>query len=222
MIGLAFPAGMGMAAEGSGKAKPDELVPLKLKLPPPAFVGTPQNVAVGSDVEPMSTKPRPPLMVPADVKNLAPGSLVTCSATNATAAALAKITDGVKDATDSSVALLRKGAQFVQFDLGDTKELYAIVIWHAHDTAKVYHDVIVQVSGDPGFEQNVRTLFNNDKDNSSGCGIGADREYFETCEGKLVDAKGAPGRYVRLYSRGSTESVLNEYTEVEIYGRPPK
>ena len=211
------------AAETTTDKRPTEaLVPLKLKLPAPAFVGTPQNIAVGSDVEPMSKQPRPPLMVPNDVKNLAPGSQITCSDTNAVSSTLAKITDGDKQAIDTSVVLLRKGSQYVQFDLGSPDELFAIVIWHAHDSPKVYHDVIVQVADDAGFTQNVRTLFNNDRDNSSGRGIGTDREYFDTNEGKLVDPKGTLARHVRVYSRGSTESALNEYTEVEIYGRPPK
>lgn len=207
---------------GAGRLPAEELVPLKLKLPVPMFVGTPQDVPAGSDAEPLSNKPRPPLMVPPDVTNLAPAGRITCSDTNANAAALAKITDGNKNATDSSILLLRKGTQFVQFDLGGAHELFAIVIWHAHDVSKVYRDVIVQVADDPGFTGNVRTLFNNDKDNSSARGNGTDREYFETHEGKLVDAKGATARCVRLYSRGSTDSALNEYTEVEIYGRPAK
>lgn len=212
----------GLVLAGTIARAAEPLVPLKLKLPAPAFVGTPQNVSVGSDVEPISQKPRPPLMVPKDVKNLAPGSTITCSDTNATPGMLAKITDGNKEASDTSVVILRKRTQWVQFDLGGRNELFAIVIWHAHDVPKVYHDVIVQVADDAEFTQNVRTLFNNDKDNSSERGAGTDREYFETYEGKLVDAKGVVARYVRLYSRGSTESVLNEYTEVEIYGRPPK
>ena len=73
---------------------------------------------------------------------------------------------------------------------------------------------------DPDFTQNVHTLYNNDRDNTAGLGAGADRQYFESYMGKVVDAKGARGRYVRLYSHGSTDSALNEYTEVEIYGRP--
>jgi hypothetical protein len=197
-----------------------DLVPLPLKLPAPAFVGTPVNVPVGPDVEPMPTKPRPPFLVPKDVKNLAPGSRITCSDTNANASTLARLVDGDKQASDTSVAIIRKGSQYVQFDLGAVHPLYAIVIWHAHDAPKVYHGVIVQVADDAAFTTNVRTLFNNDRDNTSGHGVGTDREYFETHEGKLVDAKGTPARYVRLYSHGSTESALNEYTEVEIYGRP--
>jgi cytochrome c peroxidase len=88
--------------------------------------------------------------------------------------------------------------------------------------AKVYHDVIVRVADDPDFIENVRTVFNNDSDNSSGLGFGTNREYVETYEGKLINAKGVKARYVRFYSKGSTESALNEYTEIEVYGRQAK
>ena len=118
--------------------------------------------------------------------------------------------------------MLRKGTQYVQFDLGAPHELFALVFWHSHDTPKVYHDVIVQVSDDPDFKKEVKTVFNNDQDNTSGLGAGTDREYFETRYGKRIDTKGAKGRYLRFYSKGSTESALNEYTEIEVYGRPAK
>jgi hypothetical protein len=117
-----------------------------------------------------------------------------------------------------AITYLRKGSQWVQMDLGRRHEIYAIAIWHSHNTAKVYHDVVVQVSDDSEFSRNVRTLFNNDSDNTSGLGFGSDPEYVETHEGKLIDAKGVEGRYIRFYSKGSTESSLNEYTEIEVYG----
>jgi cytochrome c peroxidase len=104
-------------------------------------------------------------------------------------------------------------------DFGSPQEIFALVIWHAHNMAKVYHDVIVQVSDDPDFVKQVRTIFNNDSDNSSGLGVGRDREYVETYEGKLINTKGVKARYIRFYSNGSTESALNEYTEIEAYGR---
>jgi hypothetical protein len=197
-----------------------DLVPLNLKLPAPAFKGTPKDIQLSSYVEPLSDKPRPPMMVPAGLKNIAPGKKLTSSDKNATADVLEKITDGDKEASDQSIIFLRKGTQYVQMDLGGPHEVFAIVIWHAHNAGKVYHDVIVQAADDPDFLQNVKTLFNNDQDNSSGLGVGTDREYFETHEGKLINAKGAKARYLRFYSKGSTESALNEYTEVEIYGRP--
>ena len=55
-----------------------------------------------------------------------------------------------------------------------------------------------------------------------GLGIGKDLEYFESNEGKLIDAKGEVARYVRLYSKGSTDSDLNHYIEVEVWGKPAK
>ncbi|HEY5915475.1 MAG TPA: hypothetical protein VJA21_33240 [Verrucomicrobiae bacterium] len=198
----------------------DEKVPLKLTLPAPAFKGTPKDIQTNSYTEPYPDKPRAPFMVPAGLKNVALGAKVTCSDKNATAEALAKINDGDKEASEQSIIYLRKGTQWVQLDLGSAQEMFAILIWHAHNSAKVYHDVIVQVADDQDFIQNVRTIFNNDQDNTSGLGVGTDREFFETHEGKLIDAKGAKGRYVRFYSKGSTESALNEYTELEIYGRP--
>jgi len=204
----------------STDTKSGDLVPLNLKLPPPAFRGTPRDISTDSSVEPPSDKPRPPLMVPPGLVNLVAGKAPTTSDQNAGASVLAKITDGKKTSSDDNVALLRKGTQWLQFDLGGLHEVFAIVIWHAFDSPKVYRDVIVQVADDAAFQKNVRTLFNNDRDKSSELGAGTDREYFESHEGKLIDAKGVKAGFVRVYSRGSTESALNEYTEVEIYGRP--
>ena len=87
---------------------------------------------------------------------------------------------------------------------------------------RVYFDVIVQLADDAAFKKNVRTLFNNDHDNTSGLGAGKDMNYVETAEGKLVDAKGARARYVRLYSKGNNANELNHYVEVEVFGRPAK
>jgi hypothetical protein len=195
-------------------------VPLVLKLPAPAFKGTPKDVQLSSYVEPLSDKPRPNMMVPAGLKNVAPGSKLSCSDKNATSDTLSKITDGDKEASEQSIIYLRKGTQWIQMDFGSPQEVFAIVMWHAHNSAKVYHDIIVQVADDADFIQNVKTIFNNDQDNTSGLGVGTDREYFETNEGKLINAKGAKARYMRFYSKGSTESALNEYTEIEVYGRP--
>jgi hypothetical protein len=73
-----------------------DLVPLTLKLPAPAFKGTPKDIQLSSFVEPLSEKPRPPMMVPAGLKNIAKDAKITCSDKNATAESLAKIVDGDK------------------------------------------------------------------------------------------------------------------------------
>jgi hypothetical protein len=210
---------------GSACARAEDLVPLKINLPSSIFPGTPSNDKPDPKIEPLSeTTNRPPFLVPPGVANVALHKKVTSSATNAAPEDLAKITDGEKEPTEDNMVTLRKGCQWVQIDLGSPQEIYAIVVWHAADTPKVYHGVIVQVADGPDFapNQNVRALFNNDVENKAGLGVGKDREYFETNAGKLIDAKGTTARYVRLYSNGSTAYSYSQYTEVEVYGRPAK
>ena len=110
----------------------------------------------------------------------------------------------------------------VTIDLEGEYNMYAIVVWHYHKQARVYFDVVVQVADDADFITNVQTIFNNDIDNSIGLGVGKDKHYTETNEGKLIDAKGVKGRYVRLHSRGNTSNDLNHYIEVAVYGKPAK
>jgi len=110
--------------------------------------------------------------------------------------------------------------QHVTIDLGAANEIYAILLWHFNKTPRVYLDVVVQVSDDKDFTKNVRTIFNNDHDNTSGLGAGKNMNYVETSEGKLLDAKGVRARFVRLYSNGNNANDLNHYIEVEVFGRP--
>ena len=110
----------------------------------------------------------------------------------------------------------------MQIDLGDVYQLEAVAVWHFHNQARVYRDVVVQVSNDPDFITDVQTIYNNDHDNSAGLGVGRDKEYIETYEGKIIDPAGTEGRYVRLYSSGNTSNDMNHYVEVEVYGLPIK
>src|SRR5215813_2235280 len=143
---LAVVLNLVLACKSSAGDPPKEgLVPLENNLPALAFKGTPKDIQLSSYVEPLSDKPRPPMMVPAGLKNLAPTAKLSSSVTNTSPDSLAKIVDGDKEAADSSIMFLRKGTQYVQMDLASSCELFAIVIWHAHNSAKVYHDVIVQV-----------------------------------------------------------------------------
>src|SRR5882724_1959971 len=179
-----------MLMQAAVAADDSSQVPLVIKLPAPAFKGTPKDIQLSAYVEPLSDKPRPPMMVPPGLKNIAPSAKITCSDKNATADALAKITDGDKEASEQSIIYLRKGTQWIQMDFGGPQEIFALVIWHAHNAAKVYHDVIVQIANDADFTDGVKTIFNNDQDNTSGLGVGTDREYFEDYQGKLINTKG--------------------------------
>jgi hypothetical protein len=206
-----------LAADAPSTATP-KLVPLPLQLPEPSFKGTPEDLPAGPAIEPLSKTPRAAFLAPPGTKNLALHQKVTLSDKSPFTGEPQMVTDGQKEAFDDQVVEMRKGTRYAQVDLGQAAILYAIVIWHDHRFIQIYHDVILQVADDPEFTQNVRTLFNNDMDNSSGLGAGTAREYFETREGKLIDAKGANARYVRAYSRGSTQSALNVLQEIEVYG----
>ncbi len=201
-----------------GQAADEPMIKLKLDLPKPMFIGTPPALK-SANLEPKRTGPRPDMMVPAAVTNLASGKAVTGSDTMPVIGELAMVTDGDKDGADGSNVELSPGKQHVQIDLGKSGTLYAIAVWHYHAQARVYRDVVVQVSDDADFIKDVQTVFNNDHDNSSGLGVGKDKEYIETNEGKLIDAKGVKGRYVRLYSNGNTTGDVNHYIEVEVYGK---
>ncbi|MCH7760905.1 hypothetical protein IIA15_05815, partial [candidate division TA06 bacterium] len=108
--------------------------------------------------------------------------------------------------------------QHIQIDLQKSTAIYAILIWHYHGQPRVYHDVIVQISNDPEFVKEVHTVYNNDHDNSAGFGVGRDKAYVETNEGRLVKVDGLAGRYFRLYSNGNTTDAMNHYIEVEVFG----
>ncbi|MDH7599757.1 MAG: hypothetical protein QHH07_09015 [Sedimentisphaerales bacterium] len=210
-------------ASGQGKPAPSaqsDLVPIPLTLPKPMFVGTPTNFEGITDIEPPLGKARPPFLAPKGVKNVALGKPVTSSTPDPIIGRLSMITDGDKEATDASLVELDPFLQHVTIDLQEPHQIYAIVVWHYHKQPRVYFDVIAQVADDPDFITNVRTLFNNDRDNSAGLGVGTDKHYTETNEGKLIDAKGVIARYVRLYSRGNNANDQNHYLEVEVYGRP--
>jgi len=196
-----------------------ELVPIDIKLPKPMFVGTPQDTRVPNLEKPLG-KPRPPFLAPVGTKNVAFGKKVSASDEEPIIGEIEYITDGDKEAADGSYVELAPFLQHVVIDLEAKYEIYAIVVWHYHKQACVYFDVVMQVASDRDFITNVKTVFNNDIDNSAGLGVGKDMHYTETNEGKLIDTKGVQGRYVRLYSNGNNANDLNHYIEVEVYGKP--
>jgi len=194
-------------------------VVLKVELPPPVFVGTPVPINM-PNLEPALKGKRPDFYVPAGTVNLSKGKKVTASDKEPVVGTLDLVTDGDKAGDEGSWVELGPGKQWVQIDLAKNADIYAVVIWHFHSQARVYRDVLVQVSSDPAFSKDVTTIFNNDFRNELGLGAGKDLNYVETYQGKLIDAKGVKGRYIRLYSNGNTANKLNQYIEVEVFGKP--
>jgi hypothetical protein len=155
------------------------------------------------------------------VTNVSKGKKVTSSEKEPLSGELSMVTDGDKKQADYNCVELGPGPQYVQIDLGAMHEVYAILFWHYYQPI-VYYGVVVQTADDEGFTKNVKTLFNNDRQNATKLGAGKDLYYVENYQGKLVDAKGTRGRYVRLYSAGNSSNTANNYIEVEIWGRPAK
>jgi len=214
--------GLGLAVLApAALAQDPEKEVLKIQLPKPMFVGTPKNIRT-PNLETVTGRPRGPFLVPVGTVLLSAGKPVTASDKEPVIGEVSYVTDGKKSGEDGYYVELGPMLQWVQIDLGKSQELTAIVAWHYHSQARVYRDVIVQVSDDKDFISGVTTVFNNDHDNSSGLGAGKDKEYIETFDGRLFDPKGVKARYVRLYSGGNTSNDMNHYVEVEVYGLPAK
>ena len=203
----------GVALLSATVALAEDKVPLKTDLPKPVVVGTPVPIKV-PNLEPAQKGKRPDFLVPVGTTNLAKGKKVSSSESDPVIGTLDLITDGDKEGDEGSWVELGPGKQWVQIDLEKEADISAVLVWHFHSQARVYFDVVVQVSDDPKFEKCVTTIFDDTT------GSGKDLAYIETYEGKLIDAKGVKGRYVRLYSKSNTTNKLNHYIEVEVFGKP--
>lgn len=197
-------------------------VPLKTEIPEEVLVGTPPDTLalLFPHLEKLPEGEPPEFLVPKGTVNLARGKKVTSSTDEPLLGQLAFVTDGKKQGTESNYVELDPDPQWVQIDLEKPSRIYALYIWHYFREGRSYNDVIIQVSDDPKFQKDVQTIYNNDQDNSAGQGIGKSRPYIETFRGRLFDAQGVTGRYVRLYSNGSTANDYNHYVEVEVFGKP--
>ena len=204
---------------GAVRAEEPERMPLPTKLPKPVFVGTPR-LLVSPNLEKVTGTLRGEHRVPKGCINLAAKRPVASSDPEPFVGTLSMVTDGRKEGDGNSFVELGVGRQWIQIDLGRRAAIFAILLWHYHAEPRVYHDVVIQISDDPDFATGVRTVFNNDHDNSSGLGIGRDKEYIETFEGRLVPVEGEAARYIRLHTNGNTTDDMNDYVEVEIFGRP--
>ncbi|MCB1094796.1 MAG: hypothetical protein KDN22_04370 [Verrucomicrobiae bacterium] len=196
----------------------------QMDFPPPVFVGTPP-VSVPGLTDPLGNPiaeqpPRMTLRLPADARsNVALGKRVSASDALPMEGELGDITDGVR--SSEAIVTLDSGMQWVQLDLDARHEIYGIALWHDYSTPTVYFDVVVEISDDPDFEEGVLTVFNNSRDGvpSENIGKGSDLPYLETNYGCVLETSGVKGRYVRLYSNGCSQDIVNRYTEVEIYRR---
>jgi len=199
------------------------LAPIPLRRPRLALPRPPHRDDPDPQTEPWwASQRRPPFLAPVGVTNLALHKRVTSSVSPGFSGPVFKVTDGDKGPGDNAVAEIPAGKQWVQIDLERVRQIFAIAVWHVQNDNEVFRCVVVQTADDAQFASNVHTLFNNDYANLLGLGAGADKQYYEVAEGKLIDARGVRGRYVRCYSHGSNLNPLNRYTEVEVWGLPDR
>jgi hypothetical protein len=197
----------------------EKKVELKFELPEANYGGTPLQYD-GKNLEADDFKPRPPYLAPEGTQLLSRGKPVTSDAGEPRFGKLAFVTDGDKSYKEKGLVGLAPGKHYVQVDLEQEVNIYAILLWHYHEAERVYFHVIVQVSSDATFAKDVKTIFNNDADNKESMGPGKDKEYKERHTGKLIDAKGVKGRYVRFYAHQNTTDELSHYIEAEVWGKP--
>lgn len=192
------------------------MAPLPLQLPGALYVGTQEDV----ELAPHLTRPSVrPMLAHADTRLVSQAKPVRASV-EPIVGDLSQVVDGDKECFEGSFIELNTGPQWIQIDLGEPHWIDAVAIWHYYMRQRVTRDVIVQISDDPLFKENVRTIFNNDRDNSLNQGAGSDPEYIETFAGVQVAADGHIAQYVRCYSNGNSINEYNPYIEIEVYGRP--
>ena len=166
-------------------------------------------------------KKRPPLRVVRGLKNMAMYKPVTADK-KPTVGELEQVNDGIKTSGRFDFV---EGPTWVQVDLKAPVSIRAIAVWHFYKNPVIYDDVIVRIADDADFTRNVRTLFNNDHDNSSGLGKGKDTAFISRWWSELIDARGpdrtgAVARFVRLYTRQSAAGKRPRYVELAVYGLP--
>ena len=197
-------------------------VALKIEFPPPHSSGTPKEIKSDNlEPDPGPGKFRPPIMVePEFTKKLTTEDTKVTTSEEAVTGENEYVVDGDKTPDATSMLQLPGGVQWVQLDLGAEHVISAVCVWHDQGDERVYKDVVMQISNDPKFLEGVTTVFNNDHDDSAKLGKkGTDKEYRERNDGRPVDAKLTKGRYVRCYSNGSTSEPVNNYIEIEVFGK---
>jgi hypothetical protein len=193
-------------------------IDLQSSIPAPAISGTPVPILL-NNLEALQQS-IPTLKVPEGTTLLSHGKAVSSSDDWPLIGDLAYLTDGDKETGEGYYVELMPGLQWVQIDLETSHTIQAVWVWHYHGQKRAYHDVVIQLSDDPAFKENVHTVYNNDFDHSAALGQGEQRPYVETHFGKLVAVPSVKARYVRLYSNGNTTNDGNHYIEVEVFGQP--
>ena len=197
-------------------------MPIPIQLPKPMFEGTPQNLTVPNLQKPLG-RPRDPFLAPAGVTNVAKGKKVTSSDMEPVIGEIEQVTDGDKKGADGSFVEL--GPAAAARHRSTSARRTRCTPSSSGTSTRRRASTSTSSCRSPTTPTSRRTSARSSTTITTTppkLGAGKDMNYVETAEGKLVDAKGARARYVRLYSRGNNANELNHYVEVEVFGRPAK
>ena len=197
-----------------------DLVEITPEYPKPLFSSAPvatSNIANLEKADPEAEKRRLTFKLPKGTQNVALRKKVTSSDPLPIIGSLNLITDGDMEGSKGSYVELASGKQWVQIDLGQSYSIWKLLVWHSFQDSPVYLSVVVQISDDRDFKT-YTTVYNSDAENALGFEAGKDKTYVETNHGRLIDANGTTGRYVRLWSKGNSADDVNRYVEVQVYG----
>ncbi len=109
------------------------------------------------------------------------------------------------------------GAQAITVDLGANFMIDGLRVWRFYGDARTYKDVIYEISTNADFTNSTK-VFNSNTTGSLGLGNGSDFTFSEKSYGHPVYFAPVEGRYVRLWSNGSSANNSNHYVEVQVFG----
>lgn len=146
---------------------------------------------------------------------------------------LSHLNDGKVDNRNEYVLVqVADGPQWVQVDLEQPFDVQRVNIrsdWGSDaNSRRVARDYIVQLSDDPTFTTGVTTIYNNDKDNSSGQGVGTDDPFVEAADGSgknIILDDTVSARYVRWWANGHDRlsgayNSVNTMLELQVFADP--
>ena len=113
-----------------------ERIPLIITLPMPLLNANGPTPIFGQHLEPVQDKPSV-LLVPIGTMDLALHKTVT-SKSKAILGDLSMVTDGDNSGNKGGWVELAAGIQWVQIDLQDESDIYAIQLWHYHFKTRIY------------------------------------------------------------------------------------
>ena len=132
--------------------------------------------------------------------------------------------DGQKDSTTTNYGEFGEdgntNSAYLEIDLGKISDVESINLYRYWADSRTYNGTVIALSQFEDFTDPT-IVYNSDKENKHGFGIGSDETYEESADGKTITlAQLTKARYIRVYMHGSDNGTTNHVVEVEVMGYP--